>query len=100
MEVNIGRKGVVSRVEDDGRGFDPDEVRTADSGGLRATKERAALMGGHARFILLPGERHDGQSVHTVGGCVTKQGGHIRVLPADGHTMFRRWLKETLAARS
>ena len=45
MEVNIGRKGVVSRVEDDGRGFDPDEVRTADSGGLRATKERAALVG-------------------------------------------------------
>lgn len=45
MDVHIGRKGVVGRVEDDGRGFDPDEVRTADSDGLRAMKERAALVG-------------------------------------------------------
>ena len=46
VEVDTGQERVVGRVEDDGSGFDPDEIRTAGTGGLRAMSERATLVGG------------------------------------------------------
>ena len=55
VELDIGRERVVGRVEDDGRGFDPDEVRTAGTGGLRAMEERATLVGGTLDLSSAPG---------------------------------------------
>ena len=55
VEVDIGQERVVGRVEDDGRGFDPDEVRTAGSGGLRAMSERATLVGATFDLFSAPG---------------------------------------------
>jgi PAS domain S-box-containing protein len=45
VKLDIGSEKVAGCVEDDGNGFDTDEIRTADSGGLRAMEERATLVG-------------------------------------------------------
>ena len=46
VELDIGRERVAGSVEDNGSGFDPDAIRSAGSGGLRAMEERAMLLGG------------------------------------------------------
>ena len=46
VELDVGRETVVGRVEDDGRGFDPEKVLSAGSNGLQAMEERATLVGG------------------------------------------------------
>ncbi len=55
VEVDTGQERVVGRVEDDGRGFDPDEIRTAGTGGLRAMSERATLVGATFDVSSAPG---------------------------------------------
>jgi signal transduction histidine kinase len=55
VEVDISRERVASCVADDGSGFDPDGVRTADSGGLRAMSERATLVGATFDLSSAPG---------------------------------------------
>jgi PAS domain S-box-containing protein len=55
VELDVGRERVAGRVEDDGGGFDPDEIRTAASGGLRAMEERAALVGATLDLSSAPG---------------------------------------------
>jgi signal transduction histidine kinase len=45
-------------IEDNGRGFDPDDVKVSESGrgmGLVGTRERAALVGGSAEIESAPG---------------------------------------------
>ena len=46
MRLSHSGPGVALVVQDDGRGFDPDDVRE-DSVGLIGMRERAALVGGH-----------------------------------------------------
>jgi signal transduction histidine kinase len=49
LTVSTGEDGVHLRVEDDGRGFDPAQVRAPTTGGglgLLSMRERAALLGG------------------------------------------------------
>ncbi len=53
VALDISRERVAGRVEDEGSGFDPDEVRAA--GGLRAMSERAALVGGTLDLSSAPG---------------------------------------------
>ncbi len=53
VELDIRRERVAGHVEEDGSGFDPDEVPTA--GGLRAMSERAALVGGTLDLSSVPG---------------------------------------------
>jgi len=55
VELDIAPERIVGRVEDDGRGFDPEEVRSAGSNGLRAMEERAALVGGTLVLSSAPG---------------------------------------------
>src|SRR3712207_1057246 len=55
VEVDAGQERVVGRVEDDGSGFDPDGVRTAGSGGLRAMSERATVVGATLDLSSAPG---------------------------------------------
>jgi PAS domain S-box-containing protein len=55
VEVDTCQERVVGRVEDDGRGFDPDEIRTAGTGGLRAMSERAMLVGATFDVSSAPG---------------------------------------------
>jgi PAS domain S-box-containing protein len=55
VEVDTAQERVVCRVEDDESGFDPDEVRTAGTGGLRAMSERATLVGGTLDLSSVPG---------------------------------------------
>ena len=45
VKLDISDERVTARVEDDGSGFDPEHTRSARSGGLRAMKERATLVG-------------------------------------------------------
>lgn len=51
--VQITPEKVFGSVEDDGRGFDPQEARAG--GGLESMRERAALVGGSSRFESTPG---------------------------------------------
>jgi signal transduction histidine kinase len=53
VALDISRERVAGRVEDEGSGFDADEVRAA--GGLRAMSERAALVGGTLDLSSVPG---------------------------------------------
>ncbi|MDQ5810316.1 MAG: PAS domain S-box protein [Actinomycetota bacterium] len=55
VEVDTGQERVVGRVEDDGSGFDPDEIRTTGTGGLRAMSERATLVGATLDLSSVPG---------------------------------------------
>ena len=56
VDLDIGPEMVVGRLEDDGCGFDPDEVRASGSNGLQAMEERAALVGGALSLSSAPGE--------------------------------------------
>jgi signal transduction histidine kinase len=46
VEVDVTAERVLGRVEDDGRGFDVEQARSAGSSGLRAMEERASIVGG------------------------------------------------------
>lgn len=52
--LDITDERVIGTVEDDGQGFEPDEVRA--NGGLRSMEERASLVGGEFRLNSTPGE--------------------------------------------
>lgn len=54
LEVDVLTAWVVLRVEDNGRGFDP--AHTGDGLGLRATRSRVALLGGHVHLTTAPGQ--------------------------------------------
>ncbi len=51
--MDITKERVIGTVEDDGQGFEPDEVRA--NGGLRSMEERASLVGGEFRLSSAPG---------------------------------------------
>ena len=54
VAVEITPEKVLGLIEDNGRGFDPREVRAG--GGFKSIRERAALVGGSSRFESAPGE--------------------------------------------
>jgi PAS domain S-box-containing protein len=59
VAVECTAKGVLLRVSDDGRGFDPDHVQViADIAhfGLIAMRERVEALGGRFRVLTAPGE--------------------------------------------
>lgn len=55
VEVSITRDRVRAAVEDDGRGFEAEEVSDADGTGLGSMRERASLLGGTLGLTALPG---------------------------------------------
>jgi len=56
VAVEIAPERILGSVEDDGRGFDPQEVATHPGGGLESMRERAALAGGSLRLESVPGD--------------------------------------------
>lgn len=66
-------KTLYLRIEDDGKGFDPDEVRKKPGIGLSSMRERIRLVGGSISFQSQPGE-----------GCIVK--GEIP-LPEEGQVL-------------
>jgi signal transduction histidine kinase len=59
VAIACAGNGVVLRVSDDGRGFDPDHVRVlADIAhfGLIAMRERVEALGGRFRVTTAPGQ--------------------------------------------
>ena len=54
LEAEVLPAWMVLRVEDNGRGFDP--AHTGDGLGLRATRSRVALLGGHVHLTTAPGQ--------------------------------------------
>jgi PAS domain S-box-containing protein len=55
VAVEITPEQVLGSVEDDGRGFDPQEVAMHAGGGLESMSERATLVGGSVRLTSDPG---------------------------------------------
>jgi signal transduction histidine kinase len=59
VSLNVGAKGVVATVSDDGQGFDPEAtlVKAAREGhlGLVGMHERVRLLGGHTQIDSQPG---------------------------------------------
>jgi signal transduction histidine kinase len=52
--LRISEEEAIGIVEDDCKGFDPDEAKRDGSGGLRFMEERAALVGGRLRVEAAP----------------------------------------------
>jgi len=57
VDVDIAENRVIAVVEDDGRGFEPEEEATRTGGtGLTSMKERMALLGGILNLATAPGK--------------------------------------------
>jgi signal transduction histidine kinase len=57
VEANITESHVSAAVEDDGRGFEPEEEATqTGSTGLASMKERTSLLGGNTSLSSVPGK--------------------------------------------
>jgi signal transduction histidine kinase len=55
VELSVTRDLFRALVEDDGRGFQPDEVASSGGTGLASMKERASLLGGALSLTSRPG---------------------------------------------
>lgn len=56
IELHTTEDRVRATVEDDGKGFDPDEANISDNGtGLASMRERTALLGGMLNLLSAPG---------------------------------------------
>jgi signal transduction histidine kinase len=64
VELDVSPERAIGRVDDDGRGFDPEAVGNGRTGGLRSMRERASLLGGS--FGLTPESRDRGTRVEVV----------------------------------
>ena len=56
VELVVTPERAVGCVEDDGRGFDPEEASARSHNGLRSMEERASLVGGSLSVVSAPGE--------------------------------------------
>lgn len=57
VEMEVSPERALGRVEDDGRGFDPEVVENGATGGLRSMRERASLLGGRLGLTTGAGDR-------------------------------------------
>src|SRR5512142_2583682 len=55
LHVDMGNEAVRVSVDDNGRGFDPDAIKSGSSLGLKLIKERAEMMGGKLEVDSAPG---------------------------------------------
>ena len=55
VEVKVTGEEAVAVVEDDGRGFDPEEAKQRDGSGIGFMEERAELVGGSCSINGGPG---------------------------------------------
>ncbi len=86
-------------VEDDGIGFDPDQVTPSENGeglGLLGMKERAALIGGALELTSRPGtgDEHRGENPAARGDGEMNE--KIRIMLVDDHEMVRAGLRALL----
>jgi PAS domain S-box-containing protein len=56
VELRTEGSELLLRIHDDGVGFEPDGVNSAEHLGLLSMRERAALIGAHCRCLSQPGE--------------------------------------------
>lgn len=64
VELDVSSQRALGRVEDDGRGLDPEAAGNGATGGLRSMRERASLLGG--TLALKPGAGDHGTRVEVV----------------------------------
>ena len=97
-----GERSIRLLIEDDGRGFDPNEpARPGDGGfGLEGMRRRAALVGGDVELDSSPGW---GTRIRVFlpdapAACVSEPTTSIRVLLADDHTLVREGIRRMIGS--
>lgn len=112
VALSLAAEGVLLSIEDNGGGFDSEQIRTAEPHrhlGLRGMHERAALLGGCLSVQSAPGtgthltltvprasraSRTDGAGRRAVSGPAP-----LRVLLVEDHAMVREGIRALLEAQ-